>query len=86
MLFEQVPHWCGMMSRIGRFGKASAAPPVAGEKADIGTQSRNVRFVLLADIEAFPSDVRFSPQSDTVNAVANHLYVTSVKFFDRQSL
>ena len=23
MLFEQVPHWCGMMSRIGRFGKAS---------------------------------------------------------------
>ena len=26
MLFEQVPHWCGMMSRVGRFGKASAAP------------------------------------------------------------
>src|SRR5262249_42403457 len=31
VLFEQVPHWCGMMSRVGRFGKASAAPPVAGD-------------------------------------------------------
>jgi hypothetical protein len=31
VLFEQVPHWCGMMSRVGRFGKALAAPPVAGD-------------------------------------------------------
>jgi hypothetical protein len=60
----------------------SALPP----KADIGGVSSDVRFVPKADIEAFPSDVRFFPQSDTVNAVANRLYVTPVKFFDRHLL
>ena len=44
MLFEQVPHWCGMMSRVGRFGKASAAPPVAGDvSAALPRMVRNSR-------------------------------------------
>ena len=55
-------------------------------KADIAKRYRHVRSVPIADIEAFPSDVRFFPQSDMVNAVANRLYVTSVKFFDRHLL
>src|SRR6516165_6287197 len=42
MLFEQVPHWCGMMSRVGRLGKAPAAPPVAGDiSAALPRMARN---------------------------------------------
>ena len=72
-LSEQVPHWCAMMSRIGRFGKASAAPPVAedisrrtaknGEELSRSwAHLQNVRFASEADIalhryEALKADI-----------------------------
>jgi hypothetical protein len=49
----------GQKRTLKRLEPMSALPP----KADIGTQSRNVRFGSKADIGAHPVNVRFTPES-----------------------